>query len=285
MQVMPPLGRRSGGRYVVQVIADGEALARRTGLLDRGGRAVRGLPVPVVAGGACDAAAVWRGAFLVQGSLSEPGRSPVLEVGCPGPEAAMALVGAVRRLGITTKTREVRGAYRVQVRDEQAIGELLTRMGAVHSHASWQQRRLQRTQHRSTVQRLAPFEDANQERAAAAALANTARVQRALQLLGAGAPGHLRAAGALRLHHQHVSLKELGRLAVPPLPKSRWRDGCADCCRWPTVWPAKPGFPTPPPPSPPTCTRITDPPTQRCTLCSGGDSPQLTVPTVPRAGT
>ncbi len=219
VQVLPPLGRRSGGRYVVQVIADGEALSRRTGLLDRGGRPVRGLPVPVVAGGACDAAAVWRGAFLVQGSLSEPGRSPVLEVGCPGPEAAMALVGAARRLGITTKTCEARGAYRVKVRDEQAIGELLTRMGATHSYASWQQRRLQRTQHRSTVQRLAPFEDANQERAAAAALANTARVQRALQLLGEGAPGHLRAAGALRLHHQHVSLEELGRLAVPPLTK------------------------------------------------------------------
>jgi len=93
----------AAGRVVV--IADGEALARRTGLLDRGGRPVRGLPVPVVAGGACDAAAVWRGAFLVQGSLSEPGRSPVLEVGCPGLEAAMALVGAARRLGITTQTR------------------------------------------------------------------------------------------------------------------------------------------------------------------------------------
>ena len=61
VQVLPPLGRRSGGRSVVQVIADGEALSRRTGLLDRGGRPVRGPPVPVVAGGACDAAAVWRG--------------------------------------------------------------------------------------------------------------------------------------------------------------------------------------------------------------------------------
>ncbi len=80
VQVLPPLGRRSGGRYVVQVIADGEALSRRTGLLDRGGRPVRGPPVPVVAGGACDAAAVWRGAFLVQ-ALSEPGRSPALEAG------------------------------------------------------------------------------------------------------------------------------------------------------------------------------------------------------------
>ena len=219
VQALPPLGRRGGGRYVVQVIADGEALARRTGLLDRGGRPVRGLPASVVAGGACDAAAAWRGAFLVQGSLSEPGRSPVLELRCPGPEAAMALVGAARRLGITTKTREARGAYRVQIRGEQAIGELLTRMGAPHSHARWQQRRLQRTQHRNTAQRLTPFQDANQERAAAAALANTARVQRALQLLGEGAPGHLRAAGALRLHHQHVSLEELGRLAVPPLTK------------------------------------------------------------------
>jgi len=170
-------------------------------------------------GGACDAAAVWRGAFLVQGSLSEPGRSPVLELRCPGPEAAMALVGAARRLGITTKTREARGAYRVQIRGEQAIGELLTRMGAPHSHARWQQRRLQRTQHSNTAQRLTPFQDANQERAAAAALANTARVQRALQLLGEGAPGHLRAAGALRMHHQHASLEELGRLAVPPLTK------------------------------------------------------------------
>lgn len=38
----------------------------------------------------------WRGAFLARGSVSEPGRAAVLEIGCPSPEAALALVGAAR---------------------------------------------------------------------------------------------------------------------------------------------------------------------------------------------
>ncbi len=63
----------------------------------------------MVNGSAADAEAVWRGAFLVHGSLTEPGRSSSLEVTCPGPEAALALVGAARRIGIQAKAREVRG--------------------------------------------------------------------------------------------------------------------------------------------------------------------------------
>ncbi len=91
---------RRGNRYVVRVVHDGESLARQTGLLDNRGRPVRGLPPQVVSAGACDAVAAWRGAFLAHGSLTEPGRSSALEVTCPGPEAALALVGAARRLGI-----------------------------------------------------------------------------------------------------------------------------------------------------------------------------------------
>ena len=60
------------------------------------GRPVRGLPPKVVSAAACDAEAAWRGAFLAHGSLTEPGRSSAMEVTCPGPEAALALVG---RLG------------------------------------------------------------------------------------------------------------------------------------------------------------------------------------------
>ena len=71
---------------------------------------------------ACDAVAAWRGAFLAHGSLTEPGRSSSLEVTCPGPEAALALVGAARRLGIQAKAREVRGVDRVVIRDGDAIG-------------------------------------------------------------------------------------------------------------------------------------------------------------------
>ncbi|RYE81418.1 MAG: DNA-binding protein WhiA, partial [Myxococcales bacterium] len=96
-------GLRRGSRYLVRVTKGGEALARQTGLIDQRNRPVRGLPPQVVSGSGCDAVAAWRGAFLAHGSLTEPGRSSSLEVTCPGPEAALALVGSARRLGIQAK--------------------------------------------------------------------------------------------------------------------------------------------------------------------------------------
>src|ERR1700710_282796 len=101
-------GIRKGSRYLVRVVKDGEALARQTGLLDNRGRPGRGLPPAVVSGGALAAVAAWRGAFLAHGSLTEPGRSSSLEVTCPGPEAAMALVGAAPPLRIHGKAPERR---------------------------------------------------------------------------------------------------------------------------------------------------------------------------------
>ena len=193
-------GLRRGARYVMRVVRDGEGLARQTGLLDARGRPVRGLPPPVVSGGICDAEAAWRGAFLAHGSLTEPGRSSALEITCPGPEAALALVGAARRLGITAKAREVRGADRVVVRDGDAIGALLTRMGAHESVMAWEERRMRR-EVRATANRLANFDDANLRRSARAAVAAAARVQRALEILGDDVPRHLLAAGRLRAEH------------------------------------------------------------------------------------
>jgi hypothetical protein len=211
-------GLRKGTRYVVRVVRDGEGLARQTGLLDPRGRPVRGLPAPVVSGGVCDAEAAWRGAFLAHGSLTEPGRSSALEITCPGPEAALALVGAARRLGIAAKSREVRGADRVVVRDGDAIGALLTRLGAHSSVLAWEERRMRR-EVRATANRLANFDDANLRRSARAAVAAAARVERALQLLGPEAPTHLVTAGRLRLANRQASLEELGQLSDPPMTK------------------------------------------------------------------
>ena len=137
-------GLRKGSRYVVRVIKDGDALARQTGLVDSNGRPVRGLPPQVVSASLCDAEAAWRGAFVAHGSLTEPGRSSALEITCPGPEAALALVGSARRLGIVAKAREVRGVDRVVIRDGDAIGVLLTRLGAHESVLAWEERRMRR---------------------------------------------------------------------------------------------------------------------------------------------
>ena len=251
-------GIRKGSRYIVRIVKDGEALARQTGLLDQRGRPVRGLPPAVVSGGGCDAVAAWRGAFLAHGSLTEPGRSSSLEVTCPGPEAAMALVGAARRLGIPAKAREVRGADRVVIRDGDAISALLTRMGALVGVArrlgiqakarevrgvdrvvirdgdaigalltrlgahetllAWEERRMRR-EVRATANRLANFDDANLRRSARAAVAAGARVERALEILADEVPDHLKMAGHLRLEHKQASLEELGQLHDPVLTK------------------------------------------------------------------
>jgi cell division protein WhiA len=211
-------GLRRGTRYVVRVVKDGDALARQTGLVDSKGRPARGLPAQVVSGGTCDCIAAWRGAFLAHGSLTEPGRSSALEVTCPGPEAALALVGVARRLGIQAKAREVRGVDRVVIRDGDTIGALLTRLGAHDAVMSWEERRMRR-EVRATANRLANFDDANLRRSARAAVAAGSRVERALEILGDEVPEHLRSAGRLRLAHKQASLEELGQLAEPQMTK------------------------------------------------------------------
>ena len=216
--IMSAGGLRKGNRYLVRVIEDGEALARQTGLIDSQNRPIRGLPPQIVSAAICDAEAAWRGAFVAHGSLTEPGRSSALEITCPGPEAALALVGSARRLGITAKAREVRGVDRVVIRDGDAIGALLTRIGAHESVLAWEERRMRR-EVRATANRLANFDDANLRRSARAAVAASARVQRALEILGDEIPDHLREAGELRIKHGQASLEELGSLAVPAMTK------------------------------------------------------------------
>ncbi len=218
VHVLAASGIRKSTRFILRVIAGGDQLARQTGLLDQRGRPVRGLPAQIVAGSLADAEAAWRGAFLAHGSLTEPGRSASLEVTCPGPEAAYALVGAARRMGISSKAREVRGADRVVVRDGDAIAALLTRLGAHTSVLAWEERRMRR-EVRATANRLANFDDANLRRSARAAVAAKARVERALDILGADAPAHLSEAGQLRIAHGQASLEELGQLADPPMTK------------------------------------------------------------------
>jgi DNA-binding protein WhiA len=221
-------GLRRSARWLIRVDRGGESLARSTGLIDQRGRPVRGLPPMIVTGGLCDAAAAWRGAFLAHGSLTEPGRSSSLEITSPGPEAALALVGAARRLGIQAKSKQVRGVDRVVIRDAEAIGAMLTHMGAHDSVLAWEERRMRR-EVRATANRLANFDDANLRRSARAAVAAGARVSAAMDILAGpsdgssdgaeAAPEHLLAAGELRLKHPQASLEELGALADPPMTK------------------------------------------------------------------
>jgi DNA-binding protein WhiA len=218
VSVISPSGIRRQNQYLVRVLDGGETLARQTGLLDARRRPVRGLPNKLTTGSRDDVAAVWRGAFLAHGSLTDPGRSAALEVTCPGNETAMALVGAAGRLGVSAKAREVRGVHRVVIRDGEAISAMLAIMGATETVRTWEELR-QRREVRATANRLVNFDDANLRRSAQAAVAACARVERAMELLGDDIPDHLKYAGELRLAHRDASLDELGHHADPPMTK------------------------------------------------------------------
>lgn len=211
-------GIRRTSHYLVRVLDAGETLARQTGLLDARRRPIRGLPNRLTTGSREELAAVWRGAFLASGTLTDPGRSAALEVTCPGNEAAMALVGAAGRLRISAKAREVRGVHRVIVRDGEAISAMLVLMGAEKSVVAWNEMR-QRREVRATANRLVNFDDANLRRSAQAAVAACSRVERALEILDDDVPQHLRYAGELRLRFRDSSLDELGHHADPPMTK------------------------------------------------------------------
>jgi len=211
-------GIHRGTRYMVRLVRDGEAMARQSGLLDQYGRPVRGMPPGIVNGALVDQVAAWRGAFLARGSLTEPGRSMALEVTCPSEEAAMALVGWAGRIDVPAKKREVRGIDRVVVREGEGISDLLARMGAHESVLVWKELQVRR-EVSGTANRLANFDDANLRRSARAAVTASARVQRAMEILGTTVPEHLRIAGELRMEHKQASLEELGQMHNPPLTK------------------------------------------------------------------
>ncbi|HCQ18443.1 MAG TPA: DNA-binding protein WhiA, partial [Dermacoccus sp.] len=113
---------------------------------------------------------------------------------------------------------EVRGVDRVVIRDGEAIGAMLTHMGAEDARLVWEERRMRR-EVRATANRLANFDDANLRRSARAAVAAGSRVARAMEILGEDVPDHLRQAGELRIEHKEASLEELGALADPPMTK------------------------------------------------------------------
>lgn len=218
VHTVTPAGARKHPRYLVRIIDNANEVARRAGLVTRSGHLIRGLSPQVISGTVSDAEAAWRGAFLAAGSLTEPGRSSALEVVCPCQEAALALVGCARRIGVTARTKDSRGADRVVIRDAEAVGALLTRIGAQKSRILWEEKRL-RKEVRTPANRLANFDDANLRRSARAAIAAAARVELAMRILGDDVPEHLAEAGQLRVQHRHASLEELGRLADPQMTK------------------------------------------------------------------
>lgn len=176
-------------RYQVRVTAPGTDLARATGLVDRTGRPVLGLPPAVVAAGPAVAAGVWRGALIARGRVVRPAGRVRLVVTCPGPAVVLALVGAARGLGVLAAPQETVSEHRVVVRDPESAEALLRSVGApgvaeVLSRVP--------VAPRGATTADGSLQTVNARRAATAAAATTERVRAALRALGDDVAPHLR---------------------------------------------------------------------------------------------
>jgi DNA-binding protein WhiA len=195
-----------------------DVVLRRAGLLNPTGRLVRGLPTQLVHGTVCDAAAAWRAALLVAGSVRQPAsRRRALAVACPNPVVALALVALARRLGATAHTNEDKDQHCILVTGPANLGAVLTATGGSEAMTAWADTYPDIPPTRA---RRRSFENANTDRArhTATAVASDIAAAFAEHDPDSFAP-HLRAAAALRLAYPDLSLTELGECADPPLSK------------------------------------------------------------------
>lgn len=202
---------------VVRVPEHAPALARQAGLLDRHGRPIRGLANSLVRGTGAELAAVWRGALITRGELSSARRA-LVTITCPTPEAAYALCGIARRIGVPAKTTttDSDGPTKVLVRGHAEIAALLDLLGTPATRQRWL------TDHHPApraASNIDGFDNSNKRRATVSAEITAARARRALDILGDQVATDLRYAGELRIAHPVISLDDLGRHAQPPISK------------------------------------------------------------------
>ena len=220
-------------RYMIHVERGGAALALQTGLLDRRKRLVRGLPADIISGNIAQVKAAWRGAFLAHGALSDPGKAGFLEIICPSNEAALALSGAARRLGITAKPRQLRSSERITLKDPDAIERMLILMGAPHSAREWTGKRTD-GEARGKANRLANFDDANMRRSAKAAAEASEKVRRAFEILGDDIPKTFVPRASCALSTGMRALRNSDVSPTRPSPRMPSQAASAVCCSSPT---------------------------------------------------
>lgn len=226
LRALPADANRPFATYVVEIDHGATRLTQQSGLVDKAGVPVQGLPAAVMAGDVAVAAAIWRGAFLAAGHLPDPGRGPGLEIVCPNVQAALALIASARRCGVEASHKERSSAARpnggrrvcVMITEREFVIAMLIAMGAPECARIWSER-WQRWQRRVVAAQGASNVEANVRRAARAGILVSARCERALEILGDDAPHHLIHAGRLRVGNRQASLDELGQMYSPVLSK------------------------------------------------------------------
>lgn len=218
----PAMTGRSGGTAYVRLSHGAQALAQRSGLLDRRGRPVVGMPPALVTAAVARpevAAAAVRGAVLASGRITGQAGAVALRVRCGGLASAMAVRGFVRPCGGDATLRELPnggGVCSVNVRDFKGLHPLLVAIGAPQTaDAVVGTDEVTSLSHCQELLRTA-----NRNRTVTAAKNISGRMSVALTILGDSLPGDLAETATLRLANPESSLSELGHMSNPPVNKN-----------------------------------------------------------------
>lgn len=168
----------------------------------------------------CCRRAFLRGAYLVIGSMSNPGKSYHLEFDCIRKEEALLLQELIAAFDIPAKIVERKKYYVVYVKEGSAICDILNIMGAHVSLMDFENQRIVR-EVRNTVNRKVNCETANIKKTVNAAAGQVRDIMLIQETCGlAELPKHLREIAELRLEYQQATLQELGALLTTPVGKS-----------------------------------------------------------------
>lgn len=209
------------GRVFRIAIRGGEdvvAILRDIGVLDGSGRPLTSIDKSYRQRRECRAAYL-RGAFLGQGSVTDPSKGYHLELLTQEKEYADALLSLFRGFGIKAKVAARRG-HAVYVKDADGIGEFLGLIGAHAAVLEWENVRIQKEM-RNQINREVNCETANVDKAVEAALRQARNIRYVADRLGLERlPQPLRQVAEARLQNPEATLRELGDMLDPPLGKS-----------------------------------------------------------------
>lgn len=154
-----------------------------------------------------------RGAFLGAGSVSDPRKGYHLEIVCRHERFAKELCVLLAEYGLIARSSQRKSAYVTYLKEGERVSDFLTLVGAMNSTLAFEQARVVR-QVSGSVNRIRNFEDANMNKAAAAAAAQLVDIEYIQSARGLDTlPPRLREVAELRLNNPEATLSELSELA------------------------------------------------------------------------
>lgn len=168
----------------------------------------------------CCRRAYLRGAFLARGSVNRPEGNYHLEIIVPNRETAIDMCRMLEREGVRARSAERKQTHMVYIKDSESIVDFLRLGGASNSLLAFENARIVKSV-RNQVNRQVNCETANLEKTVEASMRQKELIEHLISQSGLEViPESWREIALMRIEYPDCSLKELGAMVEPPMPKS-----------------------------------------------------------------